>query len=158
MIGNKRSMSQDVEFCINQLVEVAVRALSLGINDPFTAIGCINHLGATLAKLSGDNASPLYIYDENGKLRIITKPLTFDRLMDSAFNQIRQYGKETVAVQIRLLEIIAEIASHTVGANKKSIFRRHANMIKLGCSKDMVREDLIDIEEKYREVIETLKN
>jgi uncharacterized membrane protein len=47
-MGNKRTPSQDAEFAIHQMVEIAARALSPGINDPYTAITCIDKLTATL--------------------------------------------------------------------------------------------------------------
>jgi len=52
VIGNQRTAAQDVEFSFNQLVEIAVRALSPGINDPFTAIACVDRLGSGLCRLA----------------------------------------------------------------------------------------------------------
>jgi uncharacterized membrane protein len=48
LIGNRQAAVQDLEFAVRQLVEVAVRALSPGINDPFTAMAVLDRLGATL--------------------------------------------------------------------------------------------------------------
>ena len=52
VLGNHRTASQDVEFSVDQLVEIAVRALSAGINDPFTAIVCVDRLGSALSRLA----------------------------------------------------------------------------------------------------------
>jgi uncharacterized membrane protein len=52
VFGNQRTASQDVEFSFLQMVEIAVRALSPGINDPFTAIACVDRLGSALCRLA----------------------------------------------------------------------------------------------------------
>ncbi len=76
ILGAFRSVTQDIEFAINQLVEVALRALSPGINDPFTAINCIDWLGAGLSHLGERSILSPYRYDDSKKLRIIARPVT----------------------------------------------------------------------------------
>ena len=63
-IGPQRNLTQDVEFAIDQLVEVAVRALSPGVNDPFTAIACVDRLGEALCALAGREVPSPYRYDD----------------------------------------------------------------------------------------------
>jgi uncharacterized membrane protein len=103
ILGNERTDQQDVEFPINQLVEIALRAISPGINDPFTAIRCIDRLGAGLSHLAPKDFPVPYRYDQDDNLRVIAAPVTFAGLTDAAFNQIRQYSTSDVAVTIRLL-------------------------------------------------------
>lgn len=129
ILGKERTEQQDVEFPINQLVEVALRAISPGINDPFTAIRCIDQLSAGLSRLAQREFPSPYRYDDNDKLRVIAKRVTFAQLTDAAFNQIRQYGKSDVAVTIRLLEAIATIASYTSAQQDRAALLRHAEMI-----------------------------
>jgi uncharacterized membrane protein len=94
IIGNERTPTQDVEFAISQLVEVAVRSLSTGMNDPYTTIACIDWLSAALSHLVTIPFPSPYRYDDHGKLRIVLdKPLTFEGMTDAAFNQIRQYSR-----------------------------------------------------------------
>lgn len=109
-LGTDRTPEQDAEFAVRQLVEIAVRALSPGINDPFTALTCIDQLGATLCILTGRTFPSPQRYDPEGKLRISMKALTFEGVIRTAFDQIRQYGRESVAVTIRLLEVLEQIA------------------------------------------------
>jgi len=113
ILGRERTEQQDVEFLINQLVEIACRAISPGVNDPFTAIRCIDQLSVGLSHLAEREFPSPYRYDDDHNLRVIVQPLTFAGLADAAFNQIRQYGSTDVAVIIRLLEAIAAIAEHT---------------------------------------------
>lgn len=110
VVGIQRTLTQDMEFAIDQLVEVAVRALSPGLNDPFTAITCIDHLGAALCRLAGRRLPSARRCGEDGALRVVAQPLTFDGALRASFSQIRQYGRGSVAVMLRLLETLARVA------------------------------------------------
>lgn len=75
-IGKQRTEQQDIEFSIDQLVEIAMRAISPGINDPFTAIQCINQLSAGLSHLAERDFPSLYRFDDQKKLRVIAETLS----------------------------------------------------------------------------------
>jgi len=157
IIGIKRTSEQDVEFAIDQLVEIAVRSLSPGINDPFTAIMCIDNLSAALSKAVGRVIPSAFRYDKNNKLRVIAKPKTFDDLLNSAFNQIRQYGRTSVSVTIRLLESLIVIASNTNRDTDKASIRRHAEMIKRGSDEGLPEElDRNDVDQRYMQLMDLL--
>jgi uncharacterized membrane protein len=150
ILGKERTEQQDVEFPIEQLVEIALRAISPGINDPFTAIRCIDRLSAGLSHLAQRDFPSPYRYDDRKNLRVIAERVTFAGLMDTAFNQIRQYGKSDVAVTIRLLEAIATIARYTSTKKEREILLRHAEMIKRDSQQAISEElDKKDIEERY---------
>jgi uncharacterized membrane protein len=156
-VGSQRTPVQDAEFAIHQLVEVALRALSPGINDPFTVITCIDHLGSVLCRLT-DRAFPLPSrYDDNSKLRIIAKPLTFEGVTNAAFDQIRQYGRTSVAVTIRLLETLKMIAVHTRTLEQRKAVLRQADMI-IRESQESIRErnDRDDVQERYQALLNVL--
>ncbi|CAN5283889.1 DUF2254 domain-containing protein [soil metagenome] len=106
-LGNRRTLFQDVEFAIDQLVEIALRALSPGINDPFTALACVDRLGAALATVAGKEIPSAYRYDEEGRLRVVAEGVTPAGIVDAAFHQLRQASRNNAAVTIRLLETIA---------------------------------------------------
>ncbi|NTU78036.1 MAG: DUF2254 domain-containing protein [Chloroflexales bacterium] len=113
ILGRERSAQQDVRFVVNQLVEVAARALSPGINDPFTAITCLDRLGAVLCRVARRPLPDGRRYDDSGRLRMVAEPIRFDELVDMAFDQIRTYGREHLLVISRLLETIARIGEAT---------------------------------------------
>jgi uncharacterized membrane protein len=149
---------QDVEFALRQLVEIAVRALSPGINDPFTAITCLDRLGAALSQLAGRDIPSACRYDEQDKLRVITDSVTFAGLTDTAFNQIRQYGRSNVEVVIRMLETIAVIGEHTHSKQDRDALMRHAAMIKRGSDEVVPEErDRKDIQAQYEVAMQVLK-
>jgi len=157
VLGAQRTDQQDVEFSINQLVEISVRALSPGINDPFTAIRCIDQLSAALCHLAQREVPSAYRYDDQNQLRVIAKPVTFADIMDTAFNQIRQYGRTSVAVMMRLLEAIAVIAPCTHIKADRAALLNHANMIEHGSQKGITEEsDRKDVKERYLAAIKAI--
>ena len=118
-----------MEFGINSLVEVALRALSPAINDPLTAMACLDRLAAALSFASQRACPSPFIYDGDGTLRVIGDPLTYPRMIDAAFNQIRQYGRGNAEVLIRMLGAIATVASRAQGADERAALFRHAQLI-----------------------------
>ncbi|NJR40208.1 MAG: DUF2254 domain-containing protein [Leptolyngbyaceae cyanobacterium CSU_1_4] len=150
VLGSQRTDQQDVEFSINQLVEIAVRALSPGINDPFTAVRCIDQLSAALCHLAQKEIPSAYRYDDQDRLRVIAESVTFASMTAAAFNQIRQYGQTSVAVTMRLLEAIAVIAPFTQTQADRDALLHHANMIERGSHEGIAEElDRKDIKQRY---------
>jgi uncharacterized membrane protein len=126
IVGNQRTTVQDIGFAIDQLVEVAVRALSPGVNDPFTAMSCLDRLGQMLCHLVKKGIPPPYIVDARGKLRMRIKAFNFEDAADASFHLIRQYGHTSTAVTMRALEIIAEVGRHIKNQNDRAVLARHA--------------------------------
>jgi len=103
VIGQERTPEQDLQFSTRRVVEIAQRALSPGINDPTTALYCIDRLGETLGRLAErDIPSPLR-FDESGGLRVITDVISLEDLACPAFAAIARYGLEDADVIARLL-------------------------------------------------------
>lgn len=158
ILGRERTERQDVAFPINQLVEIACRAISPGINDPFTAIRCIDRLSVGLSSLAEREFPSPYRYDDHNNLRIIATPYTFADLTNDAFNQIRQYGSSDVAVVIRLLSAIQVIVTHTHREQDRAVLLRHATMIKRNSQEGVLEEcDRTDIEARYQAVLQALE-
>ncbi len=157
-LGHQRTAAQDIEFAIHQIVEIAVRALSPGINDPFTAITCVDRLGSALRRLAQRDMPSPYRFDEQDRLRVIVPVVTFPDLVNAAFNQIRQSARSSAAVTIRLLESIAVIADAAGRPEDRAALRRHAEMIVRG-AREAVPEvwDRQEVEERYRAAIEALR-
>lgn len=130
VFGFQRTPLQDVEYAIHQLVEVAVRALSPGINDPFTAMACVDRLGAGLARLATRRAIPGEYSDDGGVVRVRAKTLPFPGYVHAAFSQIRQNSRGDVAVLGRLLQTLTALAPHFHGEVQRAALREQADMIK----------------------------
>ena len=129
VLGSQRTPSQDIEFTIDQLVEIAARALSPGINDPFTAITCVDRLGSALSKLARRDMPSPYRYDSDDRLRIIAPRLTFEHIADQAFDPIRRHARSSAAVVSRLLQTIGVVAYATHREHDRAVLRRHALLI-----------------------------
>ena len=158
LLGGARTSEQDIEFSIHQLVEVALRALSPGINDPRTAMNCIDWLGASLCRLADKYDPSPYRYDEQGQLRVILKPVTFAGLTNAAFDQIRQYGRTSVAVTLHLLETITTVTEHTRQPDMYQALRHHALMCKeIADTEAFGNWDRKDMEERLKAALQALE-
>jgi uncharacterized membrane protein len=150
IVGPERTLEQDVEFAVSQLVEVAVRALSPGINDPVTAITCIDWLGATLCHLAKRSMPIAQRFDEHSRLRVIAKPFTFEGIVDAAFDLIRQNAHANAAVSIRILETIGVVAAQTSNPEHHAALMRQAAMVTHGCETGLSsEEDRKDLNDRY---------
>ncbi len=159
VLGDRRTDTQDVEFAVHQLVEVALRALSPGINDPFTAHSCIDRLGAALTRLSQRRMRGPVLSDDQGQPRVILVTSDFAGIVNSVFNQIRQAGRTHPSVVIRLLEVITIIASQSRTDPQHAALRRQADMIHRDAMATVpVQEDRDDISQRYEQAVRTLRH
>jgi uncharacterized membrane protein len=157
ILGPERTLEQDVEFAISQLVEIAVRALSPGINDPITANTCIDWLGVSLSQLANRKMPSSHRFDQEGRLRVICKPFEFEGMVDAAFNMIRQNSQSIAAVSIHLLETIATVAAQTFRKEDRVALSRHAAMVVHGCKERLSDDDdRKDLERRYEAALEML--
>ena len=139
VFGNQRTSAQDVEFSFQQLVEIALRALSPGINDPFTAIACVDRIGSALCRLARRDMPSSHRFDAQGRLRLVAPGPSLTGIVDIAFNQIRQSSRSNPAVAIRMLDAIAQIAERVQSSADTENLLRHAEMILRG-ARDAVPE------------------
>jgi uncharacterized membrane protein len=159
IFGSQRTPEQDIEFSIHQLVEVAIRSLSPGINDPYTAMACIDQLGSSLCNLAKRDFPSSYCYDDKDKLRLKLKPLTYSGILNASFDQIRQYGHASVAVTIRLLEMLTLIAEQGRHPDQRSAILRQANMILRGSQNSISEQnDRDDVQKRYNLLLSVLNN
>ena len=157
VLGPKRTPTQDLEFSIDALVEIALRALSPGINDPRTAMTCIDRLAEALAHFMRIGSRPPLLHDEDGALRLILHPTTFDGAMDASLNQIRQAANGDVAVLIRLIGVLSELAQSTVTTEQKGAVARHRDLVWRACRRSIAEpEDRSDVERELRRLDATL--
>jgi uncharacterized membrane protein len=128
VFGKQRSTAQDIEFALLQLVEVAVRALSPGINDPFTAITCVDRLGSALARLAQRDMPLPLRSDDKGVPRVFAPRPSLAEIVDSALSPLRQHARTSAPVTLRLLDTIEALAG-SFPASGRAELRRQADMI-----------------------------
>ena len=114
---------------MNQLVEMAVRAMSPAINDPFTAMTCLDHIGEGLALFIRQGEKSRHYYDGNGQLRLILEPVTFDELLSAAFDKLRHASCNDASVLLHMLEVIDAIAQEAKSPEARQKLLRHVRLI-----------------------------
>ncbi len=112
-IGPVRTMEQDIEFGLLQLVDIALKAISPAVNDPSTAINCVDQLSRLLVRVAGREPRPAALYHPPGVVRVAFHPVPFSKLLDCAFEQIVHYGKTDAAVMLRVMRALGDVASST---------------------------------------------
>ena len=127
-VDTHRTVHQDAAYGIRQIVDVALKALSPGINDTTTAINCIDFLGAILARLAQRSIDTPYRSD-GGQVRVVTRGPTFPSLLAEAFDQIRQNAEGNVAVLVRLLQVLEILVERTADDQRRRALRLQADVI-----------------------------
>ncbi|MBR7829871.1 DUF2254 domain-containing protein, partial [Actinospica sp. MGRD01-02] len=152
--GPHRTLTQDVAFAVDQLVEICIRALSTAINDTFTALTCIDWLGASLCRIAGDWDPDPVARDADGLVRLISAPISYERLVQRAFEKVRQAAAGMPAVLIRQLHALALIMRSTRLPEQRPVLLAQAEMIyRLALESVPEPADLADIEAAYQELV-----
>jgi uncharacterized membrane protein len=132
-IGNQRTPTQDIGYGINQLTEIAMRAMSPAINDPFTAITCLDHLSDGLARFIRSRVMSPDYYDKDGQLRLVFEPLTFRELLDAAFDMLRHASCDNATVLLHLLDTLETIGRVTDTPEVRREILRHVQLALAEC-------------------------
>lgn len=127
-LGRQRSTVQDAGFGVRQIVDIALKALSPGINDTTTAVTCVHYLSAVLARLAARRLSAP-CQAEGGKVFVIVRGATFPGLLGEAFDQIRRNADGNVAVLFALLEALAVVATRTQDVERLQAVARQVELI-----------------------------
>ncbi len=149
IIGGWRTADQDPEYGVHQLVEIAVRALSSGINDPFTAVTCIDRLAGVLAGVADRSERPPVLHDDDVVARVWFDPIDFAGVLDAAFDQIRQCARSMPAVAIRLLEALTHIAHSTRDDTRRASLAVQARLVMDGCDESWLDHDRKALEARF---------
>lgn len=128
-IGTERINTQDLEFSIQKLVEIALRAISPSVNDPHTAINCTNRLGSILYRIGEVYQPKETFFDSNKNLRVMTSPKSFFQYLYKSFYLIRHYGKDDVAVMNGVLEALILTAEGQREEIKSDVRKFHAYLM-----------------------------
>jgi uncharacterized membrane protein len=156
--GPHRTLRQDPQLAIDQLVEIAIRALSPAVNDTFTALTCIDWLGDGLGKIAARPLPDGIYRDAAGRIRIVDVPLRYDRLLNHGFDKIRQAGRGMPAVAIRQLEALGAIASCTIAEAQRAAIARQSDMILRSADEAIPeRNDRADVLHAHRQVAGALE-
>jgi uncharacterized membrane protein len=145
---------QDPVFAIDQLVEIAIRALSPAVNDTFTALTCIDWLAAGLSRVSGRTLEEGVYRDRFGRVRLIESDPSYARMVDRAFDKVRQAARGMPAVIIRMLDALTTVMEQTISAEQRRILARQAEMIFQSATESVPDvNDRKDIDVRFQRVL-----
>jgi uncharacterized membrane protein len=152
VFGSDRSSHQDAAFAIQQLVEVALHALSPAMNEPFTAITCIDRLGQGLGRLACRQLPAAVREDEHGRPRLVAEPQTFSDLLEIAFQPITVYAGSNPAIYQRVLETLETLAQRARRAADRAAIVRQAEHVRQSASHAVSGASFARLEELYQRV------
>jgi uncharacterized membrane protein len=128
--GRKRTQVQDIMFLADELIEIAARALSPGVNDPFTAMTCMDWLGAALSRMARrDDPSP-FRFDDDRKLRVIARPISFAYFADHILDSARPYVTADELTACHALALMAQVMVEADSESDRELLLEHAGAYK----------------------------
>jgi uncharacterized membrane protein len=141
-LGPARTLQQDIEFGVLQIVDIALKAISPAVNDPTTAISCVDQLSRLMIRFASRQMPEPMLYDLQGTPRVSVQWIDFERMLDSAFEQIRMYSKSDIAVSLRLLRALGDIVMSAQDAEMRKMLFGRARRVVDGCAERIGAEEL----------------
>ncbi len=155
--GSERTLAQDLLFSMRQLSDIALRALSPAVNDPSTAMNCMDVMGSLLTQMALHPPVTPYRCDADGVLRVIARGPTFDSMLDQAFNQIRHYAATDLACTWRLLEVCGQLGHTAPWPGQREALWRHVTMVARSADRHLDElHDRVEVNRRLREAAESL--
>jgi len=151
-LGPTRTLQQDVEFGVLQIVDIALKAISPAVNDPSTAISCVDQLSRILIRFGAREEPASLFYDPPGVLRVARLWTDFDRLVDTAFDQIRLYARADVAVSLRLLRALGDVARTIPDPAARQRLAERGRRIVRGCAEKLDEDELGELRRRLATV------
>jgi uncharacterized membrane protein len=151
--GPLRTLSQDIAFGADQLVEIAIRALSPAVNDTFTALTCIDWLGDSLCKIAVEWHPQTLHRDRLGAIRLITVPVSYERLVQRSFEKVRQAADGMPAVLIRQLDALFKVMAVAPPGRTQVLLDQAAMIARVSERTVPEPADQADITTRYRALL-----
>ncbi len=140
----ERTMQQDVAYGLRELVDVAVKALSPGVNDPTTAVHAIGHLASILCVLVGRDLSPVVQADRDGATRVVVPTRSLPDYLDLACRQIRLYGARDAVVAAELLRLLEDVSRCATRPEHRRAVSQQARMVLAAAEREIVEAHDLD--------------
>jgi uncharacterized membrane protein len=157
VVGPDRSPAQDIEFGLRQLVEIGLRALSPGINDPFTAIATIDRLAGALEVAMSRGEPAAVLSDKDGAVRVLLDRSDPAGLVAAAFDALRQAGQANTAILIRMADVIGQLAGARPSPPwSDALSRQLARISDTARQGALVAADLADLNRRVQRAAEAL--
>ena len=148
--GAMRTTSQDLQFLIDELVEIGLRALSPGVNDPFTAVTAIHWLGAAIAELVPRDLSVRYGEDEDPHNDLLI-PLRddFDHFVERSFGAMRGGAATSRIASLVTFDALINASLRLDDAHRRRVITRAGDKLIEQIRENITGPDLVDLEARY---------
>jgi uncharacterized membrane protein len=143
--GPSRTLQQDIEFGVLQIVDIALKAISPAVNDPSTAISCVDQLSRVLIRFASREVPSSLLCDPPGVVRASVMWSDFDRMLDSAFEQIRLYSQTDVAVSLRMMRALGDIAVTVPDPEHRRTLVERGRRIVNGCAEKLGEQEMKEL-------------
>jgi uncharacterized membrane protein len=156
-IGFERTMEQDAAFGVRQLADIASKALSPAINDPYTAAQALDHLAVILSELAARPLGNAHLVDDAGRVRVVVHGRDFGYFVDLACGQIRRFGKAEPRVVNALLRNLQDVGRFCTDDDNRSSVARQVELVLADAEAAVAQPaELVPIREQARAVLLTL--
>jgi uncharacterized membrane protein len=157
VVGKRRTPIQDLRFAFNQLAEIEVRAMSPALNDPFTALDCVNRICAGISRLAQRTEPTSWKTDSDGHLRLFIKSVSFDELLNAAFMPMRNYSRKSAIVTLQMLHALNELAPSLQTDEQRQAIAFQAGLILDGANEGLLEgHDRDAAQSAYQKVLQNL--
>jgi uncharacterized membrane protein len=143
-LGEFRTMQKDAEWGLRQIVDIGLKAISPAVNDPSTGALCIDHLSRLLVRAARRAAPRTHFVEGSGS--VVVPSTSLADLVDLAFEQLRQYGKSDMAIALRLMRAIGDVAECTTDAAARARLLAHARAVDAAAKSAFDAADRIELE------------
>ena len=150
-LGPVRTPEQDPQFLIDELVEIGLRALSPGINDPFTAITALHWLGAATAEIGRRDLRKDICSEAGEDCPVIPRADDFAHYGERGFGAIRSAVATSMSAAQVMLEVLENAAKTIQHPRRKDVLRREADGLIVQARESLIGPDLEAVEERYRQ-------
>ncbi len=151
-LGPRRTPAHDLDFLFDQLSEMALRALSPGVNDAVTAMRCADRVAQGLHLMVSRRPPASHRFDEEGGLRVVLPQIDLGNLVADTLGEFRRFSADNMLVSMHLLDIIGTLLVSTDNADLRRALLSEAGLIREGGEKVLLEDDFARLDRRYEEV------
>ncbi|GAA2442327.1 DUF2254 domain-containing protein [Streptomyces macrosporus] len=157
VLGYERTLEQDVAFGFRQLEDIAVKAVSPGINDPQTACTAVGHMADLLVRVAGSRLGATVHEDRDGVGRAVVPDRDLRYYLDLACGQLRRYASAEPTVLGALLRMLRDLAVAVRAEEDVAEVRRAADLVRDTVAPSVRPEDAEQVHDLHRRVVAALE-
>lgn len=151
-LGPRRTPAHDLDFLFDQLSEMALRALSPGVNDAVTAMRCVDRIAQGLLLMAKRRPPASHRFDEEGGLRLILPQIDLGNLVADTLGEFRRFSADNMLVSMHLLDMIGTLLVSTDNTDLRRALLSEAGLIREGGEKVLLGDDFARLDRRYEEV------